>query len=72
MNVKILYAEILSLFQWNEEDRRWLISLEVTKWLEENNINVKEECFKLQNGRCEYGLCFTNEIDHMAFKLRWA
>ncbi len=66
------YSEIRHLLARDKKTGYWQVCPEVMQWLEENDIIVREECFGLKDGTRRYGITFTNEIDHMAFKLRWA
>lgn len=69
----ILYSEILHIFE-TPPSGQWKLSNEVVDWFNENDIIVTEERFKItsiSSKSKEYGLLFRNEIDFMAFKLRW-
>lgn len=66
----ILYSNLFHLFETNSKGIM-KIKNEVLTWIDENNINVIEECFCTDEEYQRFGLLFDSEIDLMAFKLRW-
>ena len=78
MTPYILYSEILHLFL-KPPSRSWYLSEEVVDWMDENDIKVTEREFMTASiggsgggGGSEHGMLFKNDIDLMAFKLRWS
>jgi len=66
-----LYREVLHLLEQDQDTYHWSLCKEFINWLDENDIKITEKQFKIQSGHKEYGLLFENEIDFIAFKLRW-
>lgn len=67
----ILYATIFHLFEENDTNGKYQLSSEVMQWFDDNNIEVEEVRFRVPSSSSQYGLKFLNDVDHMAFKLRW-
>ena len=70
----ILYSEILHIFE-TPPSGTWKLSDGVVDWLYENDIEITEKQFMTSSldgsGGREHGILFMNDIDLMAFKLRW-